>query len=96
MMDGTPSAEAWGQLHQLQICKLLQHKDIVVCPEGLNSELEALQFIFLELPLWNAAAPSKPAYKPQLIETDLSTMQPEGMTTNILVPISSQYCGASW
>ena len=75
-----------GQLHQLQICKLLQHKDMVVCLEGLNGKLEALQFTFQELPLWNTATPSKPAHKPQLIEVDLSSMQPESMTTDIQVP----------
>ena len=30
MMDGMPSVDAWSWLHQLQICKLLQHKDMVV------------------------------------------------------------------
>ena len=57
MMDGV---DTHGQLHQLQICKLLQHGSRVVCPEGLNSELEALQITFLELPLWDAAAPGEP------------------------------------
>ena len=61
MMDGSPCVDACGQLHQLQICKLLQYKNMVVCPEGLNGELEALQFSFPELPLWNNAAPGKPA-----------------------------------
>ena len=64
MMDGTPSADAQGRLHLLQICKLLQHKDMVVCPEGLNGKFEALQFTFQELPLWNPTAPSKSAHKP--------------------------------
>ena len=54
---------------------------MVVCPEGLNGEQEALEFSFPELPLWNAATPSEPACKPQLIEVDLSSMQPEGMTS---------------
>ena len=57
MMDGTPSVDAYGQFHQLQICKLLQHESRVVCPEGLNGELEALQFTFQELPLWDMATP---------------------------------------
>ena len=64
MTDGTPCVDAHGQLHQLQICKLLQQKDIVVWPEGLNGELEALQFNFEVLPLWDAAAPSEPTHKP--------------------------------
>ena len=82
-MDGTPSMDVHGQLHQLQICKLLQHKDMVVWTEGLNVKLEALQFTFHELSLWDAAAPSEPTYKWQLIEVDLSSMQPESMTTTI-------------
>ena len=44
MMDGMPSADAHGWLHQLQKHKLMQHMGRVVCPEGLNGELEALQF----------------------------------------------------
>ena len=89
MMDGVPSAEAQGQPHQLQICKLLQHKDMVVCPEGLNGKPEALQFTFQELPLWNAAVPGKPADKTQLIEVDLSSMQPESVTTDIQIPTTA-------
>ena len=50
MMDGVPSADTHGWLHQLQICKLLQHKEMVVFQEGLNGELEALRFTFQELP----------------------------------------------
>ena len=34
MTDGTPSEDAHSQLHQLQVCKLLQYMDPVVCPEG--------------------------------------------------------------
>ena len=44
-----PTVDVQGWLHQLQICKLLQHNDMVVCPEGLNSKLEALQCTFQEL-----------------------------------------------
>ena len=60
MMDGVHGEDASGWLHQLQICKLLQHKDMVVCPEGLNGMLEASQFTFQELLLWNATAPTNP------------------------------------
>ena len=69
--------------HQLQICKLLQHKDRVVCPEGLNGKLEALQFTFPELHLWDAATPSEPFQELQLLEMDLSSVQPESMATAI-------------
>ena len=98
MMDGTPCVNACGWLHQLQICKLLQHNNMVVCPEGLNGKLEALQFSFPDLPLLNAAAPGKPTHKPQLIEVDLSSVQPKSMptstqapTTTLGFPLSSQY-----
>ena len=81
MTGGVLSVDTHGWLHQLQICKLLQHKDRVICPEGLNGKLEALQFTFEKLPLWDAATPSKPACEPQLIEVDLGSEQPESATT---------------
>ena len=89
MTDGTHCADTHGWLHQLQICKLLQHKDMVVCPEGFNSELEALQFTFQELPLWDAAAPGEPINKPQLIELDLGSKQHESVTTTIQAPTTT-------
>ena len=67
----------------------IQHKDVMGCPEGLNSELEALQFTFKDLPLWNASTPGKPAHKPQLIEVNLCSMQPESVTTNVQVPTAA-------
>ena len=60
MMHGVPSADAHGQLHQPQLYKLLQHGEKVVCLEGLNGDLEALQLTFPELPLWDTAASSEP------------------------------------
>ena len=48
MIDGTPSANACGYLHLLEVCKLLQCGNQVVCPEGLNGELEPMQFTFSE------------------------------------------------
>ena len=54
----------------------------MVCPEGLNGKLEALQFTFQELPLWDVATADKSAWGPQLIEIGLST-QPNSMTTAI-------------
>ena len=61
MMDGVCSTNTCSQLHQLQVWKMLQHSDSVVFPKGLNGELEALQFSFQELPLWNAATADGPA-----------------------------------
>ena len=86
MMDGTPSVDANGQLHQLQIHKLLQHGEKVVCPEGLYGDLEALQFTFLELPLWDATAPGEPFGEPWFLEVDLGHVQSESMTTTIQAP----------
>ena len=67
MTDGTPSTDTHSQLHQLQVQKLLQHEGRVVCLKGLNGELEALQFTFPELPLWDAAAPSESFWELQLL-----------------------------
>ena len=88
-MDSASSADGHGWLHQLQICKLLQLEGRVVCPEGLNGELEALQFTFLELPLWDAATPSEPFQEPQLLEVDLSSLQPEAMSAAIQAPTTT-------
>ena len=96
MMDGTPSADDCGWLHQLQICKLLQHKDMVVCPEGLNGKLEALQFTFQELPLWDAATPSKPTHEPQLTEVEPGSVQPESMTSAIQAPTNTLVLPPLW
>ena len=71
-----PSTDACGWLHQRLVEKLLQCKDLVMCPEGLNGQMEASEFTFKELPLWNATAASKPACKPQLMVVDLSGVQP--------------------
>ena len=61
----------------------------VVCPEGLNGELEALQFTFQELPLWNAAAMDEPTWDPLLIELDLGSVQPNSVKTTIQIPTTT-------
>ena len=60
-----------------------------MCPEGLNGQMEASQFISRELPLWDAASPSKPACKLQVMIVDLGGVQPEGITTTIQTPNST-------
>ena len=82
MTDGTQSADPHGQLHQLQVHKLLQCKDMVGCPKSLNGQMEALQFTTKELPLLDAATPGEPTHKLQLMIVDLGSMQAEGITTN--------------
>ena len=67
MTDSTPSVNACGWFLQLQVWKLLQSGGWVVYPERLNGELKALKFTFMELPLWNDAAPGEPTYDPQMI-----------------------------
>ena len=101
--DGAPSMDACRQLHQLLVCKLLQYKDLVVCPEGLNGQMVASQFTFKDLPLWDTAVPGTPAHKPQLMVVDLRSMQPEGVATTIQTPNStpvlspsSRQCWAFW
>ena len=86
MTDSVPSMDAHGWLHQLQIWKLLQHKGKVLCPEGLNREVEALQFTFPELPLWDVTMPSKPFWEPLFLEVDLCSTQPEGVTPTTEAP----------
>ena len=89
MTDGMPSTDTHGQLHQLQVCKLLQHGEKVVCLQGLNGDLEALQFSFTELPLWDMAAPGKPFQEPWFLEVDLGQVQPEGVMTAIQDPTTT-------
>ena len=62
--DSMPTADAHSWLHQLQVLKLLQHWEKVVCLEGLNGDLDTLQLTFPELPLWDAATPSDPLRQP--------------------------------
>ena len=75
-------------LHQLQVHKLLQYKDLVVCPQGLNGQMEASQFTFKELPLWDTATPCANC----TMQTTAAgsgpqcSMQPEGVTTTIQTP----------
>ena len=88
------SVDTCSQLHQLQICELLQHKDRVACPEGLNGKLEALQFTFQELPLWDAATPGEPIHK--LIEVDLGSMQSESVTTIPQTPTTTLVLPPLW
>ena len=85
MTDGAPSTDAHSWLHQLQVHKLLQCKDLVVCPDGLNGQREASQFTFKELPLWNATIPSTL----QLMVVDLSGMQPKNVTAIPQTPLSN-------
>ena len=83
MIDGALSSEPHGCLHQLQVWQLLQHKEPVVYPEGLHSKIEASQYTFPDLPLWDVVAQWEPTQSPQQIEVDLSKVQPVNMVTTI-------------
>ena len=75
VIDGVPSMNACGHLSQIEVHKLLQCRDQVVCPKGLNGELEPMQFTFSELPVWNADVLGEPAHKPLLLQVNLSSMK---------------------
>ena len=51
MIDGMPSMNACGCLSQLEVCKLLQCGDQVVCPKGLIGELEPMRFTLANMPM---------------------------------------------
>ena len=86
MIGGAPSTNTCGCLSQLEICKLLQCGDQVVCPKGLNGELEPMQFTFSEPPVWNMDALGKPTHKPLLLQVNLSSMKPSDEAPIALVP----------
>ena len=89
MTDGMPSMDAHGQLYQLQVHKVLQYKDLMVCPEGLNGQMEASQFTFKGLPLWDATTLGKLVCKLQIMVVDLGGKQPESITATIQTPLST-------
>ena len=86
MTGGAPGMNTCSCLHQLQIWKLLQWRDWVVFPEGLNRELKALQFDFEELPLWNVAIADEPTQDLPLIEVDHNGVETEDLTTTLQTP----------
>ena len=71
MIDGVPSWSACGHLHQLEVHKLLQCKDQVVCPKGLNGGLEPVLISLPELPVWDMNTLSEPVHETSLLQVDL-------------------------
>ena len=86
MTDGMPSTNACGHLDQLQVWKLLQCGNWVVCPEGINGGLKALLFDFKELPLWNVASGDESTWDLPLIEVNLNGTEPEATNTTPVIP----------
>ena len=62
------------------------HGDCVVFPEGLNGELEALQFPCQDLPLGNATTTDGPTQNPPLIGMVLGSMEPKTANTTLVPP----------
>ena len=74
MIDRVPSTNACRHLRQLEVHKLLQCGDQVVCPKGLNGELEPIQFIFSEPSVYNTDALNEPTHEPSLLQVNLSSI----------------------
>ena len=89
MIGRAPSMNACGHLSQLEISKFLQCGDQVVCPKGLNGELEPMQFTFSEPPVWNMDALGKPTCEPSLLQVYLSNMKLGDEASIASVPMSS-------
>ena len=75
MIDGVTSRKTCGHLCQLEVCKLLQCGDQVVCPKGLNRGLEPLLLSFPKPPVLNMDALSRPVHKPSLLQVDLPSVR---------------------
>ena len=89
MIDGASSTNTCGCLNQLEVHKLLQCGDQVVCPKGLNGELEPMQSTFSEPPVWNMDALSKHAHEPRFLWINLSSMKQRDEAPVTLVPPTS-------
>ena len=86
MIGRVPSMNACGCLSQLEVCKLLQCRDQVVCPKGLDGELEPFWLTFSEPPVWNTDALSEPTHGLSLLWVNLSSMKPGDEVPITLVP----------
>ena len=76
LIECVPQRNPWGLLHQLQAWRLLQCREWVVCPEGLNVGIEALVFNFEDQPLWNMATVGEAGQDSSMIEVDLCSTKP--------------------
>ena len=90
MIDGVPSSKTCGYLCQLEVCKLLQCGDQVVCPEHLNRGLEPLLLPFPKPPVRDMDTLSRPVHKPSPLQMDLPSVRLRDQT-----PITPAPCGAS-
>ena len=72
MVDGAPCRRACRWLCQLEICRLLQCRDQVVYPEGVNGGLGAGWTSLSELPIWSMDTLGKPIHEPSFLLVDLS------------------------
>ena len=72
MIDGVPCRSTHRHLHQLEVHKLLQCGDHVVCPKGMNGGLEPVLLLLPKLPIWNMNTLGRPVHKPLLLQVDFS------------------------
>ena len=90
MINGTLSSDPCGCLYQLQVRQLLQHKDLGVCSEGLNGEMEASQHTFQKHSLWDASTPGEAYWLPSLLRLDPSSRQPLVLATTVQMATPTQ------
>ena len=97
MIDGLPSRSTCWHLCQLEVCKLLQHLDQVVYPEGLNRGLELVQASLSGSLIQSMDMLGKPALKPSSLLVDLSWGTPgdhtckASATCSMSTPTSSSH-----
>ena len=103
MTDSMPSTNASGQLHQLQVWKLLQHRSWVVCTEGINGELKAQQLTLNSYcsgmlpPTWTHLGPTSNRVGPWQCRAQQYDHHSDSHYHSSATPFSGQHCWTfSW
>ena len=81
MPDGVQSVNTCSHMHQLQTQKLLQHKEHVVFPAGLNGEPEACHFSFPELSPWDTVTTGRSTGELPTIEVTVGGTEGKSIPT---------------
>ena len=89
MIDRAPSMNVCGCFSQLEVHKLLQHGDQVVCSKVLNGELESMPFTFPEPAL------SELHHETSLLWVILSHMKPSNEAPIASIPLTSSLPSSS-
>ena len=90
MIDGAPSRNAHRHLHQLEVHKLLQCGDEVVCPKDLNGGLEPVLLLLPKLPIRDMDTLGGPVCEPSLLQVNLPSVRARDQ-----MPITPAPCRAS-